>query len=55
MDALVTTGRGADGGRQDARILGREAAAGEGTASAFFGRGRMAAAEVDACRGTSST
>jgi hypothetical protein len=28
-------------------ILGREDAAGEGTASAFFGRGRVAAAEVD--------
>ena len=58
MVAIVTSGRDADGGRQDVRILGSEAAAGEGTASAFFGRGStggMAAAEADACPGTSST
>jgi hypothetical protein len=37
MFAIVTTGRDADGERQGVRILGRSAAAGEGTASAFFG------------------
>jgi hypothetical protein len=52
---MVMAGRGPDGSCRMPEILGSEDAAGEGTASAFFGRGRVAAAEVDVRPGTTST
>jgi hypothetical protein len=56
LDGCDRDGRRRTGGdRQDARILGRSAAAGEGTGSRFFRRGRIVASEVDAGAGTSST
>jgi hypothetical protein len=55
-DGCDRDGRRRTGGdRQDAWILGRQDAAGEGTGSRFFRTGRMAGAEVEGCRGTSST
>ena len=58
MTVIVTAGCGSDGERQDARILGSAAAAGEGAASAFFRRGRtgrIGGPEADDRPGTSST
>jgi len=55
MVAVVTAGGGPEASGRMPEILGREDAAGEGTASAFFGIGRVAAAEVDVWPGTTST
>src|SRR5687767_12464871 len=55
MIAIVTTGRGPEASGRVPGILGRSAAVGEGTGSAFFGGGRIGAAEADACPGTTST
>jgi hypothetical protein len=52
MIVIVMAGGGPDGSCRMPEILGREDAAGEGTASAFFGRGRMVAAVMDVCPGT---
>jgi hypothetical protein len=47
MFAIVMAGGGPNGACRMPEILGREDAAGERTASAFFERGRMVAAEVE--------
>jgi hypothetical protein len=44
MDAIATTGREPDGLGRMTASLGSEAAAGEGTGSAFFGKGRIVVA-----------
>jgi hypothetical protein len=55
MAAVVTAGGGPEATGRMPKILGRAAAAGAGTGSRFLGTDRMAAAEVDAGAGTSST
>ena len=55
MVVIVTAGGGPEASGRMRQALGSEAAAGEETASAFFGTGRVVATEADVCAGTSST